>query len=115
MKKITLLIALFSAVFCFAQCTGQKANADKKADTEMTYIIMFKTDATGDFEEQAKTILQQADVSPSKVQFYYSSIKGVAVKLTEEQAKKMQQNPNVTSNEADQKIEVDLPKPEGKQ
>jgi len=115
MKKITFFIALLCVVSCFAQCTGQKANTNKKADTEKTYVIMFKMDASGDFEQQAKNILQQAGVSPSKVTFYYSSIKGVAVKLTEEQVKKMQQNPNVTSIEADQEIKVDFPKPEGKQ
>ncbi len=112
---MTLLIAAFCAVFCFAQCTGQKANAEKKADAEMIYIIMFKTDAAGSFEQEANKILQQANVSSDNVQYYYSGIKGVAVKLTEEQAKKMEQNPNVTSIEADQQIKVDLPKPEDKQ
>ena len=126
MKKMTLLVGVLFMCFCFAQCTGQKNSTDQadteqkvdtaqKSDVEIIYIIMFKMDATGNFEQEANKILQQANVSSDKVQYYYSSIKGVAVKLTAKQAQKMEQNPNVTSIEADQQIKVDLPKPEGKQ
>jgi len=52
-------------------------------------------------------------VSSEKLAFYYASIKGVAVKLSDEQAKRMKENSLVSSIEADQKINANLPKPKG--
>jgi len=124
MKKITFFIVL-CCTFSFVQCVGTK----NKTETEKTYIILFKTDQTNtkptskrptenntdEFEKQVHQIIKQANISPSKIGYYYSAINGVSIQLTEKQAEKMQQNPNVLNIEADQQIKVELPKPEGKQ
>lgn len=120
---MTFFIAL-CCTFSFIQCAGTK----NKTETEKTYIILFKTNQTStkptskrptknntnEFEQQINQIIKQANISPSKIGYYYSAINGISIQLTEKQAEKMEQNPNVLSIEADQEIKVDLPKPEGK-
>lgn len=107
----SLFILSVCIILSFSQCTRSNIGIDKKEEIPSTYIIMFKMDSTSDFEQSANNILQRADIDLSHVQHYYFSIKGVAINLSKDQAQKMKRNPNVASMEADERIQVDIPKP----
>lgn len=111
---------------------------DVNEQGEKTYIVMFKTDTgkkkarenelksiksrenmskttkrmSDDFKKEVETMTKKLNVSSEKVRDYYTFFDGASMKLTAQEAKDLENNPLIESIETDEKIRVELPKPE---
>ena len=136
MKNLALIIVLICTTFNFAQAQRTKTLTPKG---EQTYIVTLKADqnkrtadasklraaksrdAVGtitkrmgdDFKRQVTGVTQKLNISPKKVKGQFANLNMVTMTLTAKEAQVLKDNSEIISIEADQQIQIDLPKPEG--
>ncbi len=135
MKNLALIIVLICTTLNFTQAQRTKTLTPKG---EQTYIITFKADqnkrtadasklraaksreAVGtitkrmgdDFKRQVTGVTQKLNISPKKVKGQFANLNMVTMTLTAKEVQALKGNSEIASIEADQLIQVDLPKPE---
>jgi len=137
MKNLALIIVLICTTFNFAQAQRTTTKNLNPVGAQ-TYIVTLKADqnkrtadasklrattsrdAVGtitkrmgdDFKRQVTSVTQKLNISSKKVKGQFANLNMVTMTLTAKEAQALKGNSEIVSIEADQQIQVDLPKPE---